>query len=500
MYAPCSASSCRGRRADARMRVLLVYSNRTCDLILAPPIGLSYVANATRRAGHMVRFLDLLTAPDPDAALDTALREFAPDVVGISVRNIDNVVCQRLQTHLGELAQFITTIRRATGRRVPIVLGGPAISILGSAVLAHVDADYAVRGEGEITFPALLTALEAGRDPGSIPGVCTRNADRAHDSLPTRLPTFGASGMQDWIDWKKYARHGGTFAIQTKRGCPMSCSYCSYPDIEGQKLRRRDPVDIVDEIETVQHTLAPRTFEFVDSTFNLPESHALAICEEIVRRRLKVNLTTMGINPRATSAELFALMKRAGFNSMMITPESGSDTMLASLDKGFNMQDVERTAQLARASGLHSTWFFMLGGPGETRATVNETMAFVERALAGPRFLSVFMTGIRMLPGTRLAAAHAAPGTDLAQPAFFFSSLVSEAWMLERINAVIYRQSNVVHAAEEGSSRQERALHRVLHWLGVAPPYWRFLPKLLGFPPLHALRRRNPSVGNLRTA
>jgi hypothetical protein len=69
--------------------------------------------------------------------------------------------------------------------------------------------------------------------------------------------------------------------------------------------------------------------------------------------------------------------------------------------------------------------------------------------------------------------------------------------MLARINATIYRQSNVVHAAEEGGSLYERTLHRLLHWLGVAPPYWRFLPKLLGFPPLHALRRRNPSVGSL---
>ncbi|MEK7303896.1 MAG: hypothetical protein AAB174_02480, partial [Pseudomonadota bacterium] len=154
-------------------------------------------------------------------------------------------------------------------------------------------------------------------------------------------------------------------------------------------------------------------------------------------------------------------------------------------------------AQLARASGLHSTWFFMLGGPGETRVTVNETLTFVERALAGPQFLSVFMTGIRMLPGTRLAATHTAPGTDLAQSTFFFSSLVSEAWMLERINTIIYRQSNVVHAAEEGGSMHERAMYRVLHWLGVAPPYWRFLPKLLGFPPLHATRRRNPSIGSL---
>jgi hypothetical protein len=105
------------------------------------------------------------------------------------------------------------------------------------------------------------------------------------------------------------------------------------------------------------------------------------------------------------------------------------------------------------------------------------------------------MTGIRMLPGTRLAAAHAAPGTDLAQPVFYFSPQVSEPWMLARVNRTIRRQANVVHAAEEGGSVHERFLHRVLHWLGVAPPYWRFLPQLLSFPPLHALRRNNPSLG-----
>lgn len=468
------------------MRVLLVYSNRTRDLILPPPIGLGYVASATRRAGHEVRFLDLLTARNPQAALHTALRDFRPEVIGISVRNIDNVVHQRLRTHLGELAQFIDLIHATTGGRVPIVLGAQA--------LQHVDADYAVRGEGEITFAALLAALEAGHDPRGIPGVCTRHGVTLNDSAPARLPEIGASGMQDWIDWRPYRRHGGTFAIQTKRGCPMPCSYCTYPDIEGRAFRRRAAEDVVDEIEAVQQVLAPRTFEFVDSTFNLPEQHALGICEEIVRRRLKVNLTTMGINPRGASPELFTLMKRAGFNSMMITPEAGNETMLRNLDKGFDMQDVRRIAQQARASGLHSIWFFMLGGPGETRATVDETLRFVERELRGPQFMSVFVTGIRMLPGARLARAHAAPDADLVQPAFYFSPLVSEAWMLRRINETIARQPNVVHAAEEGGAT-ERVLHRALYWLNVTPPYWRFLPRLLGFPPLHALRRRRPSVG-----
>ncbi len=477
------------------MRVLLVYSNQTRDFILPAPIGLSYVATATRRAGHEVRFVDLLTARDPHAALARALRDFRPEAVGISVRNIDNLVHQRLQTHFGELAQFVRLIRSTTGARVPVVLGGPAISILGAAALRHVDADYAVRGEGEVAFPALLAALAAGRDPAGIPGVCGHDSAAPHDHAPARLPEFGASGMQDWIDWAAYRRHDATFAIQTKRGCPMPCNYCTYPDIEGRKFRRRAVADIVDEIEAVLRTLAPRAFEFVDSTFNLPETHALGICEEIIRRGLKVNLTTMGINPRATSAELFALMKRAGFNSMMITPEAGNDRMLRNLDKGFDMQDVLRTARVARASGLHSTWFFMLGGPGETRATVHETLRFVEQELRGRHFLSVIVTGIRMLPGTRLAQAHAPPGCDLGQPVFYFSPQVREAWMLQRINQTIRNQPNVVHAAEGGGSGYERLLHRALHWLGVAPPYWRFLPLLLGFPPLHALRRNHPSVG-----
>lgn len=477
------------------MRVLLIYSNQTRDLILAPPIGLSYVATATRRAGHDVHFLDLLTANNPLAALHQALREFRPEVVGISVRNIDNVIYQRVRTHLHELSDFVDAIRRACGYAIPIVLGGPAISILGATALRHIDADYAVRGEGEVVFPALLEAIGRGRDPRGISGVHSHGNDVGTDSEPVRLPEFGASGMHEWIDWPLYQRHGATFAIQTKRGCPMPCNYCTYPDIEGKRVRRRTVQDVVDEVEAVQRRFQPRTFEFVDSTFNLPPQHALDLCEEIIRRGIKANFTAMGVNPRATSAEMFRLMHRAGFNSMMITPEAGNDTMLRNLDKGFGMDDVRRTARLARASGLRSTWFFMLGGPGETRATVNETMQFVEQELCYPGVLSVFMTGIRMLPGTGLAREHAHADADLAQPVFYFSPNVSEAWMLRRVNETIRRQPNVVHAAEEGSSAIERVLYKALHMLGIAPPYWRFLPQLLGFPLLHALRRRRPAVG-----
>lgn len=479
------------------MRVLLTYVNPSRELLPAPPIGLAYVASATRRAGHDVRVLDLFGHRRPLDAVGDAVRAWAPAVVGISVRNIDNVVLQRAEWHLGALAPVVAVIRRESV--APVVLGGPAVSILGATALRRIDADFAVAGEGESAFPRLLSAIAAGGGYEDIPGLCYRTGPGIVANAAVPIARFGASGMEDWIDWSTYERQGGTWAIQTKRGCAFHCSYCVYPAIEGHLSRRRPAEDVVDEIERVAARARPRTFDFVDSTFNVPPDHAEAICREIIRRRLAVNLTAMGVNPLGVSRRLLVLMREAGFNSMMITAESASDRMLRSLRKGFTADQVHATAHLARESGIASTWFFMLGGPGETRDTVEETVSFVERQLGWPGCLTVFMTGIRVLPGTELArqVAHEpalAVDGDLVAPVFHVAPGLDEGWILDRINRAIARVPGIVHAAEEGVSRYERAANRVLNALGVAPPYWRFLPLLLRLPPLPALRRHHPFV------
>ncbi len=479
------------------MRVLLVYFNRAYDLVAAPPIGLSYVASATRRAGHDVQVLDLLARARPLDALRETVRTFTPEVVGVSVRNIDNVVCQRPEWYLDELGRMLAVVRRESP--ATIVLGGPAASILGTAALTHLDADFVIVGEGENAFPRLLAALETTGPLDGIEGLCYRAGDTVRSTPPARLPGFGASGMEEWIDWPAYESRGGTWAIQTKRGCPLTCSYCAYPAIEGHTSRVRPVEEVVDEMERVLARVRPRTFEFVDSTFNVPEGHARRLCSEIIRRGLKVNLTAMGVNPLGVSDTLFALMRRAGFNSMMITPEAASEVMLCNLSKGFTVEHVHRTARLARDSGIASAWFFMLGGPGETRETVEETVGFVERHLNWRGCVAIFMTGVRILPGTELARRAAAEGhpggmRDLAEPTFYFSPQVDEAWILARISQAIGRCPSIVHAAQEGKSTYERLADRVLNALGVAPPYWRFLPLLLRVPPVPALRRRYPPV------
>ncbi len=263
------------------MKVLFVYSNHVRDLLPAPPIGLSYVASATENAGHEVRFIDLLMTADGLQQLQRVLTVFQPAVVGISVRNIDNVVHQRLKTHLDTLARQIALIRQTSS--AAIVLGGPAISILGSQALAHIDADFAVLGEGEETFPALLREMAGARDYASIPGVCFAQDGEIVHSAVQRSQRFGPSGMQRWIDWRRYERLGATWPIQCKRGCPLRCTYCSYPNIEGRAMRKRPPKEVVDEIRQVARTLNPRCFEFIDSVFNQPASYAIELCEEIIR-------------------------------------------------------------------------------------------------------------------------------------------------------------------------------------------------------------------------
>lgn len=484
------------------MRTLLIYSNQSREMGPAAPIGLGYVASAARDAGHEVRLLDLAFSSDLNGDLAAAIREFGPEVVGLSVRNIDNVIQQRCVSPIEELKEQVAVIRThartPSGQPVPLVLGGPAISILAGRSIEIFGADYAIVGEGERSFPMLLERLQRGLPIDDVPGLCHAPDGRARLNPPALLSEFGDSGLQRYISWRSYQRGGGTWPIQSKRGCPMSCTYCSYPLVEGVNLRLRPAGEVVDEIERVLRDIRPRTFEFVDSTFNIPASHSIAICEEIIRRRVKARFTVMGLNPRDVPPVLFPLMKRAGFNSMLITPEAGCDAMLRSLRKGFTMREVHNCREHARVSGMKSLWFFMLGAPGETMETCDESLRFAETQLVGPQFLSVFCTGIRILPGTELAAqafaeGHIQPDTDLSGGVFYLSPLVSEQDLIDRVTLAVSRNPCIVHAADGAVTKKQQRIYAFLDAMGVPAPYWRFLPNFLRLPPIRFLRNRYPS-------
>ncbi len=150
------------------MRVLLINSNLKNDLLAAPPIGLCYVASAARAAGHEVRVVDLCFKARPHEFLTGNIKEFAPEAIGVSLRNIDNCNMLYPVSYLPEAKQLIQHIRVISN--APVILGGAGVAVMPEAVLAYLPVDYLVVADGEESFLSLLTALQTRGPPATSPG------------------------------------------------------------------------------------------------------------------------------------------------------------------------------------------------------------------------------------------------------------------------------------------------------------------------------------------
>ena len=462
------------------LRVLLVSANRERQPMPVLPNGLACVASALDEAGHRVRLLDLCFARDPLDEARRVAREHAPDVVGVSVRNIDNSDAIALRHYTPEAAALMAALREAAPAAT-IVAGGAAFGVAPQALFDALGVDFAVAGDGERATVRLVEALAAGRPPEGIPGLVRRAGGRIVFMPPgddADLDALPRPRLHRWLDLKRYERHGATVPVQTKRGCVFRCVYCTYRNVEGWGYRLRDPARVADEIEELHREAGVRHFDFVDSTFNAPPGHARAVCEAIEARRLPVQLETMNFTPAAASPELLAAMRRAGFSSLGITAESASDPVLRRMEKGFDAAKVREVADRVERSGIRTLWIFLVGGPGETRATLAETLAFAGARLA--RGDAAYLTvGLRIYPGTtlhRIALDEGvvAAGDALLDPAFYFSPGLDRDEAVATLARFARGQPRFMFSADSRS--------RVLPWLTRAAvtlrlprPHWRYM-------------------------
>ncbi len=468
------------------MRVLLINANRKTDLLAAAPLGLCYVASATEKAGHDVRVLDLcFTGRRARRALHEAIAAFSPQAIGLSVRNIDNANMLHPISYLPELLGIVGHIRGVT--QVPLILGGSGATLCPEGMLYLLKADFVVVSDGEESFVRLLDALERGEDPGAIPGVGFARGDQFH-LTPTRRISFqtGNPDLGRWIDLDPYWRVGSSYNVQSKRGCAHQCTYCTYGQtLEGNALRLRAPVDVVDEIEEALSKHDPPMFEFVDSVFNEPIDHCVEILEEILRRPWKANFTTMGTSPRGLDEHYLDLLWRAGFRSFMITPESASDTMLENYRKGFARQEVVAAAQQISKTRFAAWWFFMIGGPGETNETLQESIDFVLQLLAAnggtAAHVAHFFVGVRMYPGTQLwelgrEEGFIPPEADPLQPLWYLSEGLDLVRAIEQLTEAASRCPLIYLGSDERVLGLSGWLVPVLRFLRLPGPYWQHFP------------------------
>jgi radical SAM superfamily enzyme YgiQ (UPF0313 family) len=421
------------------MKVLLVSPNREDLNMRAWPLGLASVAASTLRAGHEVKILDFMDEKSPSEVLKQLLQEFQPEVIAPSIRNIDDQQMEDTQFLLDLVRQVTAECRLYSD--APIVLGGAGYSLFPNACLSFLKADMGIQGEGEVVFPELLDRLTRGEDLSGLSGLYIRGrglqGKRTYAKDLNRLPLpdirlmYPSVGKDEdfWVP------------VQTRRGCPMSCSYCSTPTIEGRIYRSRAP-------ETVVPWLAEwfdagfRQFFFVDNIFNVPASYAIDLCNRISAASLDITWRNI-VYPDRADEDLIKAMAKAGCFEVSLGFESGDEQILHVLNKRFKLDDIRNWAKLLADYGIRRMGFLMLGGPGETKSTVEQSIAFVDS-------LNLDMVkitfGIRIYPYTELARiaveeGKIEPDDDLLVPRFYMTEGL-EDWLHERIDEAMAERPN----------------------------------------------------------
>jgi radical SAM superfamily enzyme YgiQ (UPF0313 family) len=415
-----------------QQRVLLINPNEMQPPVA--PIGLDYVASALERAGFTVDLIDLCFASSFKAELNAYFRRHDPIAIGVTVRNTDDCYYLSQAFVLPRIKEIIASIKEKTAR--PIILGGVGFSVMPVPILAYLDVDWGIWGDGEWALPALVKGMAAGDDSANIPGLIYRQGGVYHRN-PTQLPELSDLPLsrRKAIDNPRYLREGGMGGVETKRGCEKRCIYCEDPLAKGRRYRLRPPSIVADELEVllahgVDH------LHLCDSEFNLPYEHAVAICEEIIRRGLGERVAWYAyLSPVPFTEELALLMVRAGCRGINFGVDHAADRMLKNLGRLFTVAAIRETAAICQRLAIPFMYDLLLGGPGEDRESL--TFAISEMKAINPSRVGI-SAGVRIYPGTRLAEIALADieegranirgivNADFFAPVFYVSSAMGD--------------------------------------------------------------------------
>jgi radical SAM superfamily enzyme YgiQ (UPF0313 family) len=451
-------------------KILLVSVNRCTTPYPVFPLGLAHVAAALSREGHMVKMADC--AVDAEA-IEKSVRSFDPDFVGLSLRNIDDLQIRNTRSFTEELSVLSQRIRSLT--KAPIIIGGSGFALFPQRLLAESGADFGIAGEAEESFVLLLDALSGKRQYGRIPGLVFRDHSGivANPQKPCEHSTIAPPILPpDLVRF--YLDKSAMLNVQTQRGCAYTCCYCTYPVIEGTTVRLKNPGAIGDELVQIAKSGA-RYFFIVDSVFNSSPGHVTAVCEEILRRNLKLSWGCF-LRPQGLTRELMNLMARAGLSHIEFGSDSFSDSVLFEYGKHFTFDDVFSSSEYARREEIHYAHFLIVGGPGETERTIRESFENSKRLRKTVHFPFV---GMRIYPHTALYDRARSEGvitgeTDLLPPYFYVSPYLTKDRIFVLLEAFSQESRNWVI----GELPEENAkVVKNLRALGVVGPLWEFLAR-----------------------
>jgi len=338
------------------------------------PLGLGYLASflSSKNTGIEIRVLDTGIANKRETASFFADKY---DIVGISVTT-------RAFTEAVQIAKTLKHINP----HVPIVFGGPHVSIMMQQVMKEPSIDLAVYGEGELTFDELVKLFRENpnqpsaesfarikgliyRNNGSVVVTPPRELIQDLDGLP--FPAFHLFPME---------RYPGKYQMITSRGCPFSCVFCASSQIWKRKWRARSPENIVAEVEYLINNFRPRPIDFHDDNFNVSRKRVNAICDLFIEKNLKIPWSLWGFRADVVDADIARKMRRAGCTNVAVGVESANNEMLIRMGKKETIEQINTCIDFLQSAGIDVIGQFMIGNPGETLETVRESIKFIKKS------------------------------------------------------------------------------------------------------------------------
>jgi radical SAM superfamily enzyme YgiQ (UPF0313 family) len=456
-----------------KKKVLLISFNTCTNPYPVFPLGVAYIAGTLLQKKYEISIVDRIISDD----IEKTIKDFVPDFIGVSLRNIDDVRIDETVFFMAEIGTIIDRIRNVSD--APVVLGGSAFSLFPERILKISGADFGIAGEAEESLPTLLESISDDmpdeRQLKNIPGLVYRSGNLIvkNESRPIDLNSV-ALPYRTENHFAYYNEHSSVVNIQTQRGCPFTCCYCTYPLIEGNTIRCRPAEAIAEEIQIAASKGAPYFF-IVDSVFNTNREHIAAVCEEIIKRKITLPWGCF-LRPSGLTTDLMQLLAGAGLTHIEFGSDSLCDSTLDSYGKCFTFEDIYESSELARNARIHYAHFLITGGPGENEKTLQESFTNSKRLKK-----TVFFpfTGMRLYPGTPLYKRAIEENTinsdfDLFAPYFYVSPQITK----ERIREILAEfNKEMPNWIVEDLPPEMKRIAEGLRKKGVTGPLWEFLAR-----------------------
>lgn len=401
------------------MKILLISANIYAIPYKVYPLGISYLKSYIN--DHYPDWeIDLYDFNFGDYSIfSEKLQQTQYDLIGLSLRNSDDVNFYAKESFLSHYKQICNIIRSHTDTK--IVAGGPCVSIFPQEILDFLNVDFVVIGEGEKSICELAKSLTTPSEISKIEGVLFKGEGGDYNFTPRTTFASHLNVRFDPTLANFYLNESGMLNIQTKRGCPYKCIYCTYPIVDGKTVRTLDTKLIVENMKELYALEKNNYLFFTDSVFNICEDYNEELAHRIIESGIKMKWGAY-FAPRNFKKERLELYKKAGLTHIEFGTDSFSDTQLKNYKKGFTFEDVKTANKVCNEVGIHHCHFLILGGVGETESTLQET--FKNADLLEDTIIFPFI-GMRIYPNTELHRIAISEGKvkegSLLEPAYYIS-------------------------------------------------------------------------------